>query len=103
MKITTVVSLLATAIIASPCAAQTGAQKACAVVVMTEYNKANLALLQEGLLQFSVDNVIAQRRLQEHYCLQYARCLVGEATNQALRSAQWGLFSSCLQEETKEK
>jgi hypothetical protein len=39
------------------------------VAAMTDYTKANLALMQQGSPAMSVEATIAQRRLEEEFCL----------------------------------
>jgi hypothetical protein len=86
--------------------AQNAEQKACAVAAYTEYNKANLALLTQSLPVMSVEATIAQRRLQEKYCSEFARCissgvpagLPAETSNMAYAAT----FSGCLRREALE-
>jgi len=72
--------------------------QACGEAAMTEYIKANLALLQQGA-PMSVEATIAQRRLQEQFCLRFARCAITDESS--LRFL--GAFDSCLQDEALEK
>ncbi len=78
-------------------------QTACATAAFMEYNKANVALLTGASPIMSVEAQVAQRRLQESYCLQYARCFAGDPANQSA-GMQYALeFSQCLEEEALEK
>jgi hypothetical protein len=74
---------------------------ACLTSVFSGYNKLNLAILLQNGPTMSVEATIAQRRLQEQYCLQVARCLAGDPS---VRSIEYAVeFSSCLQDEALEK
>jgi hypothetical protein len=82
----------------------TDTQRACGVAAATDYNKANLAMMQEGLQRgeplMSVETTIAQRRLQEQYCLRFVRCVLGDdQTSLRFRAA----FDRCLEDEALEK
>jgi hypothetical protein len=68
----------------TPPAAQDAAQTACAVAAFNSYNQANLALLQAAQPLRSVESIVAQRRLQEQFCLRFARCAFGDPTNPSL-------------------
>jgi len=60
------------------------AQNQCATLALTNYLKAKVTLYQQhgsASLQ-SIDQVIAGRRLQEQYCLQFATCELPEGTPQ---------------------
>ena len=46
----------------------------CVTAAMTDYAKANDALVQQTAAVMSVEATIAQRRLQEEYCLRFVRC-----------------------------
>ena len=92
--------LFAIAIVA-PVKAQE-APKDCAVAALTEYNRANLALLTQSPLM-SIESTIAQRRLQEHYCLQFATCVVGSPDSSVKQLQYNAAFDSCLQDEALEK
>jgi hypothetical protein len=84
-------------------AADDKVQTACAVAAFTEYNRANVALMQQGVPVMSVESTIAQRRLEEQYCLRAARCIVGDPTNSALAIPFAVAFSKCLRDEALEK
>ena len=45
------------------------AEDACVTAAMSDYLKANNALVQQTATVMSVETTIAQRRLQEEYCL----------------------------------
>jgi hypothetical protein len=62
---------------------------ACAVAAGKDYTRAILPLLQTQPM--SVEATIAQRRLQEQYCLRFAQCLIIGS-----QVAQAELYSSCL-------
>ena len=75
-----------------------GAQNACATAAFADYNRANVALMQANIPLMSVESIIAQRRLQEQYCLQFALCTIGDPANQSLRIPYSAAFSSCLRD-----
>jgi hypothetical protein len=83
----------------SPRGSPRTAEGACGVAAMTEYLKANLALMQQGSPLMSVEAIIAQRRLQEQYCLRFVRCVVSDQTSLRYITA----FDSCLRDEALEK
>jgi hypothetical protein len=95
-------AIVLVAVFGSAAAAQTDARTSCATAAVTDYNKANLALMdqKDGLLM-SPESLIAQRRLEEQYCLRLTRCLLGDAPSNVL--AYRTEFSSCLQDESLEK
>ena len=66
---------------------------------MTDYVKANDALAQQTATVMSVETTIAQRRLQEEYCLRFVRCSLDDQ-NSAKFQVQ---FDSCLKDEALEK
>jgi hypothetical protein len=74
-------------------------QNACGTAAMTEYNRANLALLQQGTPLMSVEATIAQRRLEEDFCLRFVRCVLSDPNSLQFRSA----FDTCLRDEALEK
>jgi hypothetical protein len=71
----------------------------CATAAMTDYVKANDALVQQTATVMSVEATIAQRRLQEDYCLRFVRCSLSDQ-NSAIFRVQ---FDSCLKDEALEK
>ena len=74
---------------------------ACLTVAVNNYTKANTALMLRSTPIMSVEAIVAQRRLQEQYCLRVARCRVGDSTKgMAIPFA--AAFSSCLDNEAKE-
>jgi hypothetical protein len=78
------------------------AQDACAMAATKDYLNANLALLNQTPLM-SIDGAIAQRRLEEQYCLRFAQCLMdGSPLNQIAVLQYQATFSSCLRDETLE-
>jgi hypothetical protein len=86
-----------------PPTAQQIAQKECAVQAYTYYIKTNLVLLQQQAAAPSVENTVAERRLQEQYCLQFARCLFPEPTSQLIALQHAIAFDGCLRDEVLEK
>jgi hypothetical protein len=76
---------------------QRKAQIACGVSAATDYNKAKLALLTQSPL--SVGVAIAERRLEESYCLRFAKCMIDDASGLPFAA----VFSSCLEDEALEK
>jgi hypothetical protein len=71
----------------------------CSAAAMTDYVKANDALVQQTATVMSVEATIAQRRLQEEYCLRFVRCSLDDQ-NSAIFQVQ---FDSCLKDEALEK
>jgi len=69
------------------------------VAAMTDYNKANLALMQQGTPLMSVEATIAQRRLQEQFCLRFVQCVLSDPSSLPFIAA----FDSCLSDEALEK
>src|SRR6516165_8759139 len=87
--------------LATPAMAESDSKKErtedCATAVMTDYAKANDALGPATVM--SVEAAIAQRRLQEEYCLRFVRCSLDDQ-NSAIFRVQ---FDSCLKDEALEK
>jgi hypothetical protein len=83
--------------------AQNAAQTACATAAFDDYNKANTALLLQANPLMTPEATVAQRRLEEQYCLRLARCVVGGPANSSLRVPFSSAFSSCLRDEALEK
>jgi hypothetical protein len=83
------------------------ARDACISAATTAYLTANAALVlratSAGLM--SIEDIIAQRRLQENYCRQYAGCIaVNISPNPSLSdTTNNAMFASCLADEAKEK
>jgi hypothetical protein len=77
---------------------------ACATAAFNDYIRQNLALLQSPGDQplKSVATTIAQRRLQEQFCLKFAACIVGDPSNTSHDLPFRAAFSSCLRDEAKE-
>jgi hypothetical protein len=75
------------------------AQKECAVAAFTEYNRANLALLTQANPVLSIEATIAQRRLEEQYCIRFSQCIIGNQGNVPFLVT----FSKCLEDEALEK
>jgi hypothetical protein len=74
-------------------------EDACVTAAMTDYVKTNDALVQQTATVMSVEATIAQRRLQEEYCLRFVRCSLDDQ-NSAIFGVQ---FDSCLKDEALEK
>jgi hypothetical protein len=83
-----------------PCPAVAESNIECVQKAFKEYNSANLSLLQNGSPLMTVDAAVAQRRLEEAYCLQVATC-VTRASASAIQYR--GMFSSCLRDLAGEK
>ena len=94
---------IALSILAAPAMAQSDSKKeraedACVTATMSDYRKANNALVQTGTVM-SVETTIAQRRLQEEYCLRFVRCSLDDPNSVIFRVQ----FNSCLKDEALEK
>jgi len=89
--------------LATPAMAESDSKKEqtedCSTAAMTDYGKANDALVQQTATVMSVEATIAQRRLQEEYCLRFVRCSFSDQ-NSAIFRVQ---FDSCLKDEALEK
>jgi hypothetical protein len=92
-------SALATPAVAESDSKKERTEDACAAAAMTDYVKANDALVQQTATVMSVEATIAQRRLQEEYCLRFVRCSLDDQ-NSAIFGVQ---FDSCLKDEALEK
>jgi len=82
------------------------AENQCATAAFSDYNKATLSLFQaQGTAPLpSVEQIIAKRRLQEHYCLQFAKCMLMPNANTHLVAMEYStLFDSCLRDESLEE
>ena len=95
---------IALSILAAPAMAESdskkeGAEDACVTAAMSDYLKANKALVQQTATVMSVETTISQRRLQEEYCLRFVRCSLDDP-NSAIFRVQ---FDSCLKDEALEK
>ncbi len=95
---------IALSILAAPAMAESDsknerAEDACVTATMSDYRKANNALVQQTGTVMSVETTIAQRRLQEEYCLRFVRCGLDDP-NSAIFRVQ---FDSCLKDEALEK
>src|ERR1035441_5959084 len=75
----------------------------CMVAALNDYNKANLALLTKSDLLMTVETTIAQRRLQEQYCLRVAQCQLASLPPQHTTMALDAAFSTGLRDEAMEK
>jgi hypothetical protein len=82
------------------------AQNQCATAAFGDYNKATLALFQaQGTAPLpSVEQIVAKRRLQEQYCLEFAKCMLTASGNPQLVAIEYStLFDSCLRDEALEE
>jgi hypothetical protein len=80
-------------------------QMACAGAASQEYETANAALAQRATTDgsLSVEDTIAQRRLVEDFCKQWATCLVSNMTDPGLReNALRATFAGCLSDQEKD-
>ncbi len=73
----------------------------CELTVFSVYDKQNLALLMSPAAQpiKSVSISIAQRRLQESFCVQFATCKQGGNVDSLPFRTE---FSQCLRDEARE-
>src|ERR1700738_1662665 len=85
--------------LATPAVAESDSKKEqtedCATAAMTDYGKANDALVQQTATVMSVEATIAQRRLQEEYCLRFVRC------SSMIRTVLYFEFNSTAASRTK--
>jgi hypothetical protein len=49
----------------------------------------------------TLNAIMAKRRLQEQYCLEFAKCAVGDPTHTGMSPPFSAAFSRCLAEEAK--
>jgi hypothetical protein len=82
-----------------PSGPQDEAQKTCGVAAMADYARENLALMHQETLLMPVEATIAQRRLEEQYCLRFVRCVLNDESTPQFAAA----FDSCLSDEALEK
>ena len=75
------------------------AKMACGVAAKTDYLKEDLALMKQEAPIMSVEATIAQRRLEEQYCLRLTRCFLSDETSLQFK----GAFQSCIHDEDLEK
>jgi hypothetical protein len=79
-------------------------KNSCSQAAFSEYIRENQAILAspESNPLKSVDAVIAQRRLQERFCIKISLCNIGDpTTNRSLDLPFRAAFSSCLRDEGK--
>ena len=79
-------------------------KNSCSQAAFSEYIRENQAILTspESNPLKSVDAVIAQRRLQERFCIKFSICNIGDpTTNRSLDLPFRAAFSSCLRDEAK--
>jgi hypothetical protein len=93
-----------------PVAEENNPQNECAYNAVVQYNNSKLGLspqtsppeqLPEQLL--SVDRMLAERRLEEQFCLQFARCVFPDPTVASLALQLGAAFNRCLRNEALEK
>jgi hypothetical protein len=72
----------------------------CVGAAYSSFAKANTAILRAGTPLMSVDAVVEQRRLEENYCMNVARCTVANAVDSI---PYRGAFSACLRDMAMEK
>ena len=96
--------------VASPALAEQGTDDDCGVAQTKIYLQSHMALLNEAPLGgLTIDQLIAERRLQEGYCLAIAKCIVGAdpASNQLSPTMSAidvaAKFDDCLRDEALEK
>ena len=80
-------------------------QMTCAGAASKEYTTAKAELDRRASANgiMSVEDTIAQRRLAEDFCKQWAACLVSNITDATLReTALRATFAGCLTNEAKE-
>jgi hypothetical protein len=70
-------------------------EDACVTAAMTDYVKANDALVQQTATVMSVEATIAQRRLQEEYCLRFVRCSLDDHKTDATDPFQKSSIQDC--------
>jgi len=88
---------IATAVFALSVASAFADEKSCLTTAFTEYTRANFALTSQITTVMTIEMTIAQRRLQEQYCMRAAQC---RSTSPIAMAA---LFSGCLREEAKDQ
>ncbi len=83
------------------------ARKECSVAAMITYNKATLELLQQQqetkLFYPTIEMMVARRRLQEQFCLQFVQCNFPDVSNQTLAVEYSIAFDNCLRDEAREE
>jgi hypothetical protein len=82
------------------------AQNQCAAAAFGDYNKATLALFQaQGTSALpSIEQIVTKRRLQEQYCLRFAKCTLTTNTIPQLVAMEYSTsFDSCLRDEALEE
>jgi hypothetical protein len=91
--------------VAAPAAAAPHAadkEDACSAAAFTDYNQANLVLLDKPGLPMPVDTVIGKRRLQELFCLRVGKCHLASSPPQSEIGSEVEFnsdFSTCLDSE----
>jgi len=74
-------------------------ESACRDATIADYNTRNLALMQQATPAMPFEATIAQRRLEEEFCLNLVRCALTDQSSLQFRSA----FDSCLRAEALKK
>jgi hypothetical protein len=80
-------------------------QIACAAAATEDYFTTAAALVRRAMANglMSVDDTIAQRRLVEGYCKQWAACLVSNMPANTREMGYRATFSGCLDADTNEQ
>jgi hypothetical protein len=91
--------------LAPPTTARGLAKNQCGTLAYTSYLNAKIALdQQQGSAPIqSIDQVIARRRRQEQFCLQFATCMLPEISAEARALTLESDFGSCLRGEALEE
>jgi hypothetical protein len=90
-------------LLTGPSVAQDKQKNSCAEAAFREFIAQKVARSENAASPNSIESEIAERRLEEQFCLRFARCLVGEATSQLLNLQLATMFSACLRDEALEK
>ena len=93
-------AVLALLAVSSSAVAKSAADKAqteCAVDARLKYAETSVALFQRQGMAPTVDDIVAQRRLLEAYCVQYIRCV---NTPELMTGVE---FSQCLDDEDADR
>lgn len=92
----------------TPPTAKEMAQSECSATAYKQYSLNKLAITNpnasDPLSIFSVDKILAKRRLQERFCLEYVRCNPEKTTDDAVTLVSEAvMFDSCLKDEMLEE
>jgi hypothetical protein len=93
-----------------PAAEENSPQNECAYNAVVQYTNSKLGLLPqtsspEQLPEqvLPVDRMLTERRLEEQFCLQFARCVFPDPTVASYARQLGATFSRCLEKEALEK